>query len=79
MTSTKTCPKAWGSEAPIQHCTLLEGHAGMHEDGRGEEFDGSGRWPGWQPGFLYGETFHETAVDQWRRENGIDPITGERV
>ena len=37
---------AWGSYAPIQHCALPEGHDGMHVDGRGEEFDGSGRWPG---------------------------------
>lgn len=27
--------------------------------------------------FLAGETFTETATDQWRRENGTDPITGE--
>lgn len=26
---------------------------------------------------LVGEPFHEDAVTQWRRENGIDPITGE--
>ena len=27
--------------------------------------------------FLAGETFYEDAMTQWRRENGIDPITGE--
>jgi hypothetical protein len=41
-----TCRAAWGSGAPIQCCTLPEGHDGLHADGRGEEFDGSGQWPG---------------------------------
>jgi hypothetical protein len=26
---------------------------------------------------LAGEPFFEDAVTQWRRENGVDPITGE--
>ena len=50
-----------------------------------------GRWGEWMPGiegwasaplfavpyFPPGEMFTETAVDQWRRENGTDPTTGE--
>ena len=55
-------------------CWLCSGHRGVcevHPSDRGRTSQ-----PVWSR-FLAGETFTETALDQWRRENGTDPITGE--
>lgn len=59
-------------------CWLCSGHKGLCEV---HPFERSiTNRPTWSPYLPYlppGEMFFEDAVTQWRRENGVDPITGE--
>ena len=74
---------------PVELCRACEHTRGF----KARVVPATGQWGEWMPGnfgwaaaplfavpfFPPGEMFTETATDQWRRENGVDPITGEPV
>ena len=58
-------------------CWLVRGHRSVCEVHPADR--SRTNQPCWSPDFLVTGLFTETAADQWRRENGVDPITGEPV
>ncbi len=67
------CPARNVDDVP---CWLVRGHRAVHEVHPMHRKQT--RQPVWSA-VTAGDLFTETATDQWRRENGTDPITGEAV